>query len=66
MPAVSVGRRRPTGRRVPVLLMGSDEGPPVGLRTDTMILALVDKPPPRRARVVPQPHHLQFPAGSPL
>lgn len=51
-----------------VLLMGSDEGADrVGLRTDTMILALVDQASGRAALVsIPRNlTHLQFPAGSP-
>ena len=50
-----------------VLLMGSDEGADrVGLRTDTMILALVDQASGRAALVsIPRNlTHLQFPAGS--
>lgn len=52
-----------------VLLMGSDEGDDrLGLRTDTMIIALVHESTGRAALVsVPRNlEHLQFPPGSPL
>ena len=52
-----------------VLLMGSDEGDDrLGLRTDTMIIALVHEATGRAALVsVPRNlEHLQFPPGSPL
>jgi len=52
-----------------VLLMGSDEGSDrIGLRTDTMILALVHEASGRTALVsVPRNlTHLQFPPDTPL